>query len=778
MNFKNAEEVDSVCFQMRQGDWPRGKNRALINQLFNGAPPYSDEEAEENGIEVNVNFLESTRLSHDARSQFYQAYLKPGNYFSCTTDSGSDQKRREYSSIVTSEINKVMKRSIPYVECFRSKIAMNVLHGIAPACWRDSHRWRPEAMGVEDVLVPSNTLLTMDNLPFFAIRRSFTAPELIKLTRGSHVDPGWDKALVESCIKWVDEQSANLMSTNWPEAWTPEKVQERIKGDGGFYVGDSVPTIDVFDFYFWSDEGKQAGWRRRMILDSWSNPAAGGSALQAKGDSLFKENRNKFLYNPKDRVFADCREKIINWQFADLSAVAPFRYHSVRSLGFLLYSVCHLQNRMRSKFSEAVFEQMLVYMRVKSVEDAQRALKVDMFNRGFIDETIDFIKAGDRYQVNTGLVELGLRENGNLIAQNSSSYTTQPERGQSNVEKTKFQVMAETQAMTSLVSAGLAQSYLYQVPEYREVFRRFTIKESRDPEVRTFQAACLRRGVPAKILYNPSCWEQEPERVMGAGNKTLELSIAQQLMQYRNLYDPESQREILRDVTLAITDDSDRADALVPMNIAQITDSVHDAQLAMGALMQGLPVAIKSGTNNIEYVDTLLLQMAMLIKQGARSMEQIEGIGNVANHVQQRIQLIAQDPEEKARVKTYGDQLGQLMNALKAQAQQMQEKMQAQGGQANGEDQEAQAKIKAMLMQAEAKNKNQAATHAQKTAQRQIQFEMTQEQKRKDFEMEMEMERVKTMHELQLENARANTEITVAHKKADAAPKPKPSSGK
>lgn len=334
MKFDKPEQVDAVCYQMRLGDFPRGKNRALVNSLFNGAPPYDEEEAEKSGIDVNVNFLESTRLGHDARSQFYQNFLKAGNYFQCKTDLGNPQKRQEYSTIVTAEMNKIMKRSIPYTECFRSKFAMSVLHGIAPAIWEDKHRWRPKAIGLEDVFVPANVLLTMDNLPFFAMRRSFTAPELIRLTRGPKVDKAWNKKMVEACIKWVDEQSSSLMSSNWPEVWSPEKIQERIKGDGGFYVGDAVPTIDVFDFYFWSDEGGVQGWRRRMILDAWSNPNVGhdGKVSSSEKTGMFKDFRADFLYDPGDRVYAPQREQIINWQFADLSSVAPFRYHSVRSL--------------------------------------------------------------------------------------------------------------------------------------------------------------------------------------------------------------------------------------------------------------------------------------------------------------------------------------------------------------------------------------------------------------------------------------------------------------
>lgn len=793
MKFDKAEQVESVCYQMRLGNYPRSKNRALINNLFNGVPPYTDDEVETNNIEVNVNFLESTRLGHEARSQFYQAFLKPGNYFTCRTDTGAPHKRSEYGNIVTREMNRIMKRSIPYMECFRSKFAQDVLHGISPAAWRDDCRWRPDAVGIEDVYVPANTLLTMANLPFFVIRKTFTAPELIKLTQGPVKDKAWNMPLVNACIDWVDRESMTLMASNWPEIWSPERIQERVKGDGGFYVGDAVPTINVFDFYFWSDEDKQQGWKRRMILDTWSTPTGQGSAVESKrrtGDKLWDDYRGQFLYNPTDRVFAPNLERIITWQFADLSSVAPFRYHSVRSLGFLLYSVCHLQNRMRCKFSEAVFEQMLVYFRVKSMEDAQRVLKVDLVNRGLIDDTVEFIKASDRYQINENLVEMGLNENRNLIATNSSSYTSQPQNSpRANVEKTKFEVMAETTAMTSLVSASLQQAYLYQAPEYREIFRRFSVKDSKDPEVRTYQANCLRAGVPDRILYNPECWEQEPERVMGAGNKTLEMAIAQQLMQFRQLYDPEAQRQILRDVTLAITDDPGRADSLVPESVAKITDSVHDAQLSAGTLMQGLPVAVKSGMNHVEYVETLMHTLASLVQQGANTPERLMGMQNIAQNISQHIAIIAQNPEEKQRVAQYNQQMTKIMNVVKALGQKLQEQMQAQNG--NQQDPESQAKVQAILMQAKVKAESNANAHAQKTAQRQIQFEM--EEKRKDEALKFDTRRemleaghamgtrhAEHKHDLELRKSEAEAELEherqlaeIERKKKAAAPKAK-----
>jgi hypothetical protein len=749
MTFDTASDVESLCFQLKQSDFPRATNRTRINNLMNGVPPYTSDEVEANGINVNVNDLEGTRLAHDARSQFYGAFLKPGQYFTAKTDTGPKHKRTEYSQIVTSEMNKIMKRSLPYFECFRSKFALTVLHGIAPSGFRDADHWCPQPFGVEDVLVPGNTLLTMDNLPMFAIYRSYSAMELIKLAKGPKPDPAWNQGMVDRCLEWVDKETVGLMNNNWPEIWSPEKMAERIKGDGGIYAGDSVPTVNVWDFYFWNDDKKVQGWNRRMVLDAWSNPsmnAAGQVSMTRRAGGLYeraKQGDDNFLYNPGARKFANHRSEIVTWQFADLSAVAPFRYHSVRSLGFLLYAVCHLQNRLRCKFNEAVFEQLMVYFRVKNQEDYQRALKVDMVNRGFIDDSVQFVPAQDRYQVNTTLAELGLNENRSLIAKNSSSYTTQTGAASEGVEKTKFQVMAETNAVSGLVSAGLTQAYFYQIPEYREIFRRFFKKNSSDPDVREFRLKVLRAGVPEKVL-EASSWDIEPERVMGAGNKTVEMAIAQQLMEYRNLYDPEPQRQILRDVTLLITGDSARAETLVPQSPVKVTDAVHDAQLAAGTLMLGLPVALKTGMNHIEYVDSLMTSMALIIKKiestdNVGTMDEVIGLQNISNNIAQHVAIIAQDPNEKQRVAEIGGKMGQMMNMVKGFAQRINEKAQAES-QAGGADPEALAKIENDKLLAEAKAANTRESHAQRTAQRQLQFEMTQAQKEQQHKLQMKIE--------------------------------------
>jgi len=789
MKFETASSVEAICWQLRLADYPRSLNRANINSLFNGAPPYSADEVRDNGIAVNVNFLEAPKLALDARRQYYSNFLKSGRFFSARTDYGPRHRRQDYSQSASIKVNRIMKRSPVYFETFRSKFALNVLHGIGPAAWDNEDVWCSDALGVEDVFIPANTLLTMKNLPFFAIYRRYTAPQLMRMIRGPHVHPGWNVPLVEKCIEWVDQESQTLMGSQWPEIWSPEKQEERIKGDGGLYASDAVPTVDTYDFYFWNDEGKEEGWNRRMVIDAFGTPGIGGAV---RLDEFLKSKKSKgnFLFNPKEQKYASKLSELINFQFADLSAVAPFRYHSVRSLGWLLYAVCHLQNRLRCKFNEAVFETLMCYMRVQSMDEAERALKIEMISRGIIDETVKFIPQGERWNPNQALAETGILQNSEIIQENSSSFRqNQNFSDPGNVEKTKFQVMAEINTTTALISSGLLQAYRYQTFEYEEIFRRFLKPNSRDPDVREFRNECLKAGIPEKVLV-PEAWEIEPEQVLGAGNKTLELAIAQQLMQYRNLYDPAAQRKILRDVTLAITDDPGRANDLVPEQ-ATPSAATEDAQRSASTLLAGLPMVFKQGVAHNEYAGALLNSMQVEVGKIAQiqgnmaTQDQIFGLLAIAgeglngepigqNGISQHLQKLAEDPEAKMQVKQMRDVLGKLLNEVKGYSQRLQEQRQAQqqGGspEANAEAQASQAKIQEIHATAEAKRQTARQSHGMKVGQKQVAFDQKLKQDAEKHRMEMAKQAAEVQADIASKAAQTAAEIA----RQDAKPEPEP----
>lgn len=760
MTFDRPSDVESLVWQLRMADWKRSKNRERINALFNGFPPFSDEYMQDSPNATNVNTLEACEVAHDARIQYNTALVAPDPRFTVGLDYGPKHKRQTRSDKITKKLARIIKRSPSFYELGRSVHASNILHGIGPSVWEDKYSWAGEPIGVEDVLIPGNTILGFKNLPFYAVFRRYTGMQLRKMTSGPKRDPAWNMPVVDAAIKWLDQETSKLMGSSWPEVWSPEKMSERVKSDGGLYAGDSVPTLDCYDFRFWNDEDDVSGWNRRIILDAWGSQGFGGVGDGALDNSPVRKNdvgKGKFLYNPGNRKYADKLSEMIHFQFADCSAVSPFRYHSVRSLGFLLFGVCHLQNRLRCKFNDSVFEAMMQYFRVGNPEDAERVMKINLIDKGVIANDVEFVKAQDRWQQPTGLAESAMTMNWQTIARNSASFAQTMDSGEQGQtqrsRETATLTMQRAQSTSTMITSMLTQAYTYEEFRYQEICRRFCLEDSSDPDVRRFRVECLKDDVPEEAL-NVDRWDISANRVMGGGNKMMQVAMADKIMAIRQNLDPDSQRKVDRIYLVANTDNYDVADDLVPEQ-KQVSQSALSAQNASGTLLQGLPVGVETGINHIDYVEAMLSSMELVVKKimaqgGVPTQDMLFGLENMAQHVDAHIQIIAQNKEEAQRVKQYGDVLGKLQNEMKGFEQRLQEQAQQQQSQnGNGQpDPEALAKIQATMLTAKAKAQNARESHAEKTAQRKITFEQKTQQDQQKSALDLQTQAAKAKIDL------------------------------
>lgn len=709
MKFTDASLVSSIVWQMRRADYLRGVNRAAIDRLFNGAPPLTEAEREAQQAYTNVNKLSGPKIAADARRTYSQAFFKTKYYFNVTLEDCKDRKRIEYESILTREIGRKMKRSMKYFEAIRSQIGTVVLHGISPVFWGDSERWCPKAVSPGDVMIPSGTYLTMDNLNQFAVWRQFTPAELRKLAKSKTPDPGWQERTVDQSIQWCEQQiERGNMTSILParDLYAPERMQEWIKENTGLYASDIVPTIDAWEFYYYSDEGDECGWRRCIVLDTpYYAPTMPDNPPEK--DLIGRERKEQqFLYY-SDKVYARNLSEIIHFQFGDASSVAPYRYHTVRSLGWLLYSTAHLENRLFCKRVDSTFESLMQYFRVSNPEDKERVTKVDLHHLGVVPEGLNFVTTEERWQVNHTLVNETAGELRQSMIETAAQFREGREGG-ANVEKTATQVMAEVNSANAIVGAMLLQAYQYANQQYAEIARRFCIENSVDPDVRDFRARVLRAGVPEEYL-DSSRWRVDAEQAMGAGNKLLQIAMADKLMAARTLYDPQSQREILHIYTLANTDDAALSDSLVP-SMPESSDTAHEADQSFATLLAGVQVRPKKGENQIEVIQAWmagLVQRVQLLQQTGAETSDLAGLQNAMGATQQRIQMLAQDDAQVQLAKQFENDLKQIADA----ASQLRVNTPQQEI-----DPETQAKIQSTTAQAQNKMQIRSAEAAQKMA--------------------------------------------------------------
>ncbi len=755
MNFKDAKSVASVVQSLVDADKSRAENRTRINQVFNGDAPYTDAEVAENGISTNVNFLEGTEVLHRARMSFYNAFLKNGRYFSVTVDVGPKYLRADWSNIISTEIARAMKRAERYRHLIRSQFAGVVLHGIGPVTWMRDSDWCPKAHGVEDVLVPARTLQSLENLPYFVVRASYTIEELARFR--SSKNPRWNRPLLDKLIRAMaskmtqGQPSATPVTTDEPEAWA-----EDVKENGGFYASDAAPTLRAFEFYHINFEGNgDPTWRRRIIVDA-QNPGDGVDATIAKAD--------EFLYDSKEVPYGHTLQQIIHVQFADGAVKPPFRWGSTRSLGYLLYSVCHLQNRLRCKFSDSVFESMLWYFRQSSTGDGERLRRVDLHDKGIIPDGLSWVRPDERHQINEALVQFHLSDNRNLISERATSFVRDVNDG-TQKEMTKAEAVIRAQDSSAMVGSMLADCFAAETAKHIEIARRFAVSTHR--ECREVRQRCIARGVHPMVFQAFDSWDITTERTMGNGNKALELQQAEALMALKDTAEvaPEKRRFIVRKYVTALTDDPELATEIVPDESNQPTPAQQWATLAWGTLISGHPVVITAPANPIDYIQTLLQQLAAEIQRieaaGANPpLDKIQGLANVVQHIQEKIQTIEVAEPLAELVRGFQDALGQASNQIKAYLQRWQESMQEQGqGQGGAQAAESAAKIQAMLIAAQSKARIAEESARQKRIHKDVAF--AGDQKRKDAALSAELGRnaAKTQAEIAAKDVTTRADI-------------------
>lgn len=708
MNFTSPEKVCTKVQHLIDADFTAAQNRALYIDLFNGAPPYTKAEADANHIQVNVNFREGQMILLNARQQFENAFLTTNNLFTAKIDGPPIHKKEAYSLEVTKQANRILKRSRPFLHTMREKLGSICLHGIGPQMWCNQYSPIPTYIGVEDMLVPRDTPITLEFLPYFAVRRKMSPKSLASKTFGvgKNVDPGWNLPVVRKLLDQYKDLNDNPNHYNWAD--DPEKMAEEYKQNSFYYLGDKAPVIWLWDFYYQMDDEPDSCYYKCIVLDQNSSI----------GISNIDDFKKEFVYK-SDKPFADNLDRAAHIQFGDGNNKPPFMYHSVRSLGMLLFDVVHLMNRLRCQFTQKVFEDMMMLYRVQDPMDRSRLNEVTMgINQGVIPDGLKIVTKDERYMPDVNMIQTLMANYKQLMGESTSSYTRDINDNTAK-ERTAFEVNALLSQTAQLTGSMLNLAYRQEVFAYQEICRRLCLKNTPDFLAKKFQAACKTAGIPDKYM-DVNRWDIEAERVLGAGNLQLQQAQARELLALSPSLAPDAQQKVKHDFVFAITQDPDRANSLAPLEGApHVSDSIHDSELAFGSLMGGNPVTPKQGLNALEVCETILNLMQYKIQQimqagGVGTPQEVNGLSMAAQYVQAFIMQVGQDPQNQQKAKQYGDALGKMTNEIKAFKQRQDEiaKKQAEAQQ----NQQNQAEMQKMQMEA-ARTQQQMQTESATTAQ-------------------------------------------------------------
>lgn len=733
MNFATPQAVYDAISAGDDVRRVRSENRALVNNAANGMPPLSEEEAKSANIKVNTNFLEQAEIHAQARRQYLTAYYRTQRFFSMQFGPEVDvpgNNKAKWESYITGFINRKMRKSRDYFELRRSTDANVVAHGIGPCAWFDRHKWCPDDVAIEDLYIATDTKVSFKNLEWFCIRFAYTEGELARRVFGPCSLKGWNKEAVKKILHEYHEDNEEKIDYDWLNA--PEKMWELVKQNMGYYISDAVPTIPLFHLWFKDkDEAGLECWKMRVICDT-----------EVKGETALNE---EFLFDPSqsfetgkvkksavkaEKPSARRLEEILHCQFGDISNKAPFLYHSVRSLGFMLMEPCYWSNLLLCRLIQFTFENFNVWLRSTDPAGKARAQMVNLFDKAFLPSGISIVPNTERHQIDTQTVEMVMARMKQLMAEKSATYTQQSDTG-THKEQTAFETMTKMQQVNAMMESLLTTSFVYENFKYMEICRRFCLTDTEDEDCKEFQTACKKFGIPRQYL-NVELWDISPEIPLGGGNPTMGMAKAQALMAARGQFPPPAQQEILHRWTLEMTDPR-TAQQWVPVGENKgVDDAQRDAEFSFGTIMSsGVPVQHAYQFSPIEQLEVFLTLLSKVVDDMEKDFSlvnsnSLRGADAAAAYSGSLLQQLTQRPDEKENVKKFGKVQGMIVNALKGLRQRM---MEAQKKQQAQPDPAAQAKAQTTLMLGQTKMQIDAAKAAQKLKQNKEKF--AAEQKRK-----------------------------------------------
>ena len=413
-NFSTASKIQSTIRASDDVEWSRGNNRVKINNSANCAPPLDADTAKKLQIKINVNFGEMMILLAHARRQYLNAFWSQPYFFKIKLPLAPADHQSEWESFLTESINRPIRKSNAYFELHRSRWAAVSCHGLGPQVWYHSDPWRAKFVALADLRIPTDTTLDFENLDWFNIRRMWTPLELVDEVFPAVAKPNskWAKKHVARILKNYKQLNTDYAANHYDWETSPEKFANLVRQDGGFWGSSAVPTIPLNHFYFKDESEKDnQGWFLRIVAES--GEVTGGAAAQ------------EFLWTDEKPV-AKKREHILHCQFGDLNNDAPFKVHSIRSLGFALMEPCFYSNLTRCRALQHLNDQFNILLRITDPSDKARAQVQEFANLGVLKTGVDIVPQAQRHQVSADLIEMVMAQLKQLQQEASSTYTQTP----------------------------------------------------------------------------------------------------------------------------------------------------------------------------------------------------------------------------------------------------------------------------------------------------------------------------------------------------------------
>lgn len=576
----------AIYSTLRSADEKSSINRARIDAMFDGAPPFDAAKmtATNQSQRVNLNFNQALRLLDISLSAYVDLYSSLETFVEVKGTIGEVSERMEMEGIVGRELTHMLREWPEFHGGYLRLCTTFIKHGVGVAFFDSPEGWKFRVGGFQDIIIPRQSLASEASIDVAVGRRPYLLHELY------------------SYIK--DEDAAEKVGWNLPEVKRVLAKNMRTTGKGSGSPGA-----------FYDYEALQAEFKNNDVYTGLQNPEvhvlhfwvreADGTVSHLM---CAEDSPEDFLYKKISR-FASPEQAYI---FFSYGVGTNGTYHSIRGLGQRIFSHIQTSNRLRC----AQIEGAMLSSRAILQPENQRAL-----------DELSFTEWGAFALLSPGanIVEKAVPNLSNAVKPALDDLTLQLELNTDTVStygpqqaspyKNQMQVVADMDVTTRLSGATLNLFYASWNRLLREITRRVITMKSPDTAVKNFRKRCLAQGVTEEFLKSLDLERTRAVRSIGGGSYANRLVALRELQGISGQFDETGRKNLVRDI-VATRVGHDLADRYTP-EAAEPRPTI-DLKIAMienSSLMRGEPVEVLTNELHGTHLNEHLPILQQLVEQ-------------------------------------------------------------------------------------------------------------------------------------------------------------------
>lgn len=653
--------ASAIYGDMVNADLISSSNRAAIDAMFNGEPPWNQAVLDEigRGDDCNVNWQQAFALLEQALSTYYDLINSTTSIVKVKMEYGPKEERDILGKNVAEAFTTLLRSWPEMVYWFQNVCLQFIKHGVGVSFFEGDVDFRFRTCGMADFKIPRNTPATEASIEVASCCVPMTVSELFSATEDKEnaTEAGWD---VEQARKLIMEQANTGDQSRW-QNW--ELLANEIKeNDINYSLGRSAQVMIVHQ---WVKEFDQTITHHMFPLNG---------------------TYAKFLYRKIGR-FKTVNEAYVIFTYG----IGTGTYHTVRGLGYRIQATIQALNMLQCKMADGAMDAMgtLIQPVDQSNSDVER-LAVGHFGG------LNVLPAGVK-MVDKNIPDFSRSANptfqllSNQLRNNTVSFQGVPQmrEGMNSVQPTPvFQQRMEAEISSSL-SASSMDSFFQPLDRLMaEVFRRATYPgyTVSDPGYTEFIVPFLKdlkeRKVPLESLSTVK--SVKVTRAIGSGSAVGRLLALNDAMQFAGAMDEEGRYNLTRDILAEKLGHDNVARYMPPFEASKqrIPQDAVNAEMENFMLQSGTqPSFVRPNDNHPVHsgMHIGLLQTAM------ENFEQVQGDSNIQAlqavytlfqltlpHLQQHIQYLSQDRTRIEQTKLYIQQFQQLSAAFERITSEMQ----------------------------------------------------------------------------------------------------------